>query len=456
MLLTKKLEINIMAKLKNRHIQMIALGGAIGTGLFFGAAKSIQLTGPSIILAYIIGGLVMYIIMRALGEMVVHEPNSGAFSHYAHKYVGGYLGFLSGWYAWLEYTIVCMLEITAVTYFLDLWFPGIPHWITIAAILVIFFAINIINVNLFGEFEFWFAGIKVVTIIAMILFAIYLMCFDSSIHSGVAANFETNIAHNFFAKGSNGFLFSMVLVIFSFGGTQFVGIAAADAENPQKSVPRAINGVIFRIVIFYIGTLSVIICLYPWNKLSADISPFVDVFRKIGIPAAAGIMNLIAITAALSAFNSCLYAAARMLANLARQNSAPGGLAKINSKQIPHNAVIFTCIVIALTVLINYWFPDKAILYLIAIATTSIIVTWTTILICHLYFRKQNPDLKYRLPLYPASNYLAIGILLLVVIIMTQMSDMRMAVYLMPLWIGLLSIAYRMKKTAQIRAITKN
>jgi AAT family amino acid transporter len=282
------------------------------------------------------------------------------------------------------------------------------------------------------------------------------MCFDSSIHSGVAANFETNIAHNFFAKGSSGFLFSMVLVIFSFGGTQFVGIAAADAENPQKSVPRAINGVIFRIVIFYIGTLSVIICLYPWNKLSADISPFVDVFRKIGIPAAAGIMNLIAITAALSAFNSCLYAAARMLANLARQNSAPGGLAKINSKQIPHNAVIFTCIVIALTVLINYWFPDKAILYLIAIATTSIIVTWTTILICHLYFRKQNPDLKYRLPLYPASNYLAIGILLLVVIIMTQMPDMRMAVYLMPLWIGLLSIAYRMKKTAQIRAITKN
>jgi AAT family amino acid transporter/aromatic amino acid transport protein AroP len=175
--LIKKLKVKPMAKLKNRHIQMIALGGAIGTGLFFGAAKSIQLTGPSIVLAYIIGGLVMYIIMRALGEMVVHEPNSGAFSHYAHKYVGAYLGFLSGWYAWLEYTIVCMLEITAITYFLDLWFPGIPHWITIAAILVIFFAINIINVNLFGEFEFWFAGIKVVTIIAMIIFALYLRLF---------------------------------------------------------------------------------------------------------------------------------------------------------------------------------------------------------------------------------------------------------------------------------------
>lgn len=446
-----------MAKLKNRHIQMIALGGAIGTGLFFGAAKSIQITGPSIVAAYIIGGLVMYIIMRALGEMVVHEPNSGAFSYYANKYVGGYLGFLSGWYAWFEYTIVCMLEITAVTVFLDLWFPGIPHWITIAAILIIFFTINIVNVDLFGEFEFWFAGIKVTTIIAMILFALYLMFFDHTIHNNTIININTNIQHNFFANGISGFLFSLVMVVFSFGGTQFVGIAAADAENPEKNVPRAINGVIFRIVIFYIGTLAVIVCLYPWNKLSTDISPFVDVFQKIGIPAAAGIMNIIAITAALSAFNSCLYAAARMLANLARQNSAPAKLARINSKNIPHNAVVFTCIIIAVTILINYLFPKEAIIYLIAIATTSIIVTWTTILICHLFFRKSNPNLKYRLPLYPITNLIAILILLTIVAIMTQMEDMKMAVYFMPFWIVILSISYlikvKLKKLSTIKQI---
>lgn len=438
-----------MAKLKNRHIQMIALGGAIGTGLFFGAAKSIQITGPSIVAAYVIGGLVMYIIMRALGEMVVHEPNSGAFSYYANKYVGEYLGFLSGWYAWFEYTIVCMLEITAVTVFLDLWFPGIPHWITIAVILVIFFTINIVNVDLFGEFEFWFTGIKVTTIIAMILFALYLMIFDNTIHNNTIININTNIQHNFFANGISGFLFSLVLVVFSFGGTQFVGIAAADAENPEKNVPRAINGVIFRIVIFYIGTLAVIVCLYPWNKLSTDISPFVDVFQKIGVPAAAGLMNIIAITAALSAFNSCLYAAARMLANLARQNSAPVKLAKINSKNIPHNALVFTCIIIAITILINYLFPKEAIIYLIAIATTSIIVTWTTILICHLFFRVRNPNLKYKLPLYPITNIIAILILLTIVVIMTQMNDMKMAVYFMPLWIGILTISYLIKLKLQ-------
>jgi AAT family amino acid transporter len=433
---------------------MIALGGAIGTGLFFGLAKSIPLTGPSIILSYLIGGIVMYIIMRALGEMVVNEPNSGAFSYYANKYVGGYLGFISGWYAWFEYTIVCMLEVTAVTMFLDLWIPFTPHWLIIAIILAIFFFINIINVNLFGEFEFWFAGIKVVTIIIMILFALYLMFFNHTIHTNTITNIQNNIQHNFFAAGIKGFLFSLVLVVFSFGGTQFVGIAAAEAENPNKTVPRAINGVIFRIVIFYIGTIAVILCLYPWALLSTNISPFVDVFTKIGLSKAAQVMNVVAITAALSAFNSCLYSAARMLASLANQGNAPRKLGVVNKKNIPHNAVIFTSIIIALTVIINYIFPDKAIIYLIAIATTSIIVTWTTILICHIFFKLKHPEQKYKLPLFPISNIVAIVILLCVVVIMTQMDDMKLAVYLMPVWILLLSIFYLARKKI-IKGINK-
>ena len=271
------------------------------------------------------------------------------------------------------------------------------------------------------------------------------MLFNPVIHHSIIGNFQTTIEHNFFANGHTGFLFSLVMVVFSFGGTQFVGIAAADAEHPHKSVPRAINGVIFRIVIFYIGTLAVIVCLYPWNKLSSNISPFVDVFQKIGIPSAAALMNIVAITAALSAFNSCLYAASRMLANLAKQHSAPYKLGKINSKHIPHNAVIFTSVIIALTVIINYIFPDKAIFYLIAIATTSIIVTWSTILICHLYFRKKHPELEYRLPFSPIVNYLALGFLFTVIIIMTQMEDMKMAAFLLPLWLIILSLAYLLK-----------
>jgi L-asparagine transporter-like permease len=272
-----------MHKLKNRHIQMIAIGGAIGTGLFFGAAKSITLTGPSIVLSYLIGGIVMYVIMRALGEMVVHEPNFGAYSHYAYKYVGDYLGFISGWFAWFEYTIVCMLEVTAVAVFLDYWLPWIPHWVTIAVILSLFFAINMLNVRVFGEFEFWFAGIKVVTIILMILFSIYLIFFDHVTNVEALTNIKTMLVNNFFPKGIFGFLSSMVLVIFSFGGTQFLGIAAADAEDIPNTVPKAVNGVIIRIILFYVGTFLAILCLYPWQKLNTNISPFVDVFDKKAI-----------------------------------------------------------------------------------------------------------------------------------------------------------------------------
>lgn len=438
-------------RLKNRHIQMIAIGGAIGTGLFFGAAKSIQLTGPSIILSYLLGGLIMYIIMRALGEMTVHEPNSGAFSHYAYQYVGNYLGFVSGWFAWFEYTIVCMLEITAVAIFLDYWIPGISHWITIAIMLGLFFLINLLQAGIFGEFEFWFAGIKVSTIILMMLFSLYLIFSHAGTHGAAVQNIYDTFHNDLFANGVTGFLFSMVLVLFSFGGVQFLGIAAADAENPASTVPKAVNGVVVRIIIFYVGTFLAILCLYPWQKLSADVSPFVDVFDRVGFHFAAQVMSIVVITAALSAFNSCLYAAARMLANLARHGSAPAPLARLSQNNVPQYALVATSIVIILTVLINYLFPDKAILYLIAITTTSIIITWTTILLCHFGFRRKISEdvIQYKSIFYPISNIFALIMLVSIVVIMLFMDDMKMAVYLMPVWIGLVSLLYFLTKQKQ-------
>lgn len=431
-------------KLKNRHIQMIAIGGAIGTGLFYGAAKSIQLTGPSIILAYLLGGAMMYIIMRALGEMTVHMPNSGAFSHYAYQYVGNYLGFLSGWFAWFEYTIVCMLEVTVVAAFLDYWIPGVPHWLTISIILGMFFFINMLQVKLFGEFEFWFAGIKVATIMLMIAFSAYLVFFHADTHTQAMVNIKETLGNNLFANGTSGFLFSMALVVFSFGGVQFLGIAAADAENPDTTIPKAVNGVIFRILIFYVGTLLAILCIYPWQKLQSDVSPFVDVFDKVGFHFAAQIMSIVVITAALSAFNSCLYAAARMLTNLSRHQSAPAYLSKTDKNNIPKNAVITTSVIVAFTVLLNYFMPEKALTYLIAITTTSIIITWSTILITHAFFRKEvkREAIKYKLPLFPYTNLLAFALLASVVVIMLFMQDMKMAVYLMPVWIGIVTIFY--------------
>lgn len=434
---------------------MIAIGGAIGTGLFFGAAKSIQLTGPSIVLSYLIGGGVMYVIMRALGEMTVYEPNFGAYSHYAYKYVGDYLGFVSGWFAWFEYTIVCMLEVTAVAVFLDYWLPGIPHWITISAILAIFFVINMLNVKVFGEFEFWFAGIKVATIILMILFSIYLIFFDKFTNTAAINNIKTTLNSNIFPAGIFGFLSSMVLVIFSFGGAQFLGIAAADAEDIPNTVPKAVRGVVARIIIFYVGTFMAVLCLYPWQKLNSNVSPFVDVFDKIGLHMAAKIMSIVVITAALSAYNSCLYSAIRMLANLGRHKSAPAFLARVDKNNVPKNALYVTSFIVVLTVIINYIFPEHAIIYLIGITTASVIITWTTIIICHLGFRRKVSIelINYKLPLFPYLNYIALAIMFSVVIVMFFMPDMRDAVYFMPIWITIVTVFYVINKNLKSKTV---
>lgn len=436
-------------KLKNRHIQMIALGGVIGTGLFFGAAKSIQSTGPSIILSYLLGGLIIYIIMRALGEMTVYSPSSGAFSDYAGRYVNNYTGFISGWNAWFEYSVVCMVELTAVSFFLDYWIPGLPHWAVCLGLLVIFTSIQLISVKMFGEFEFWFAGIKVVAIMLMIFFSAYLVVFNPKIHASAIENVHSyQHLDVFFASGLKGFLFSLAIVTFSFGGTEFISIAAGEAENPRKSIPQAVRGVIFRIIIFYVLTMVAIVCLYPFKQLDANVSPFVDVFKQVGIDSAATVMNAVAITAALSAFNSCLYASSRILYSLAKNNSAPAMFAETNKFNIPSKALLFTSLAILVSVAVNYIFPEKAIMYLLTIATCSILICWMIILITQFNFRKRVDinKIDYRLILFPYSNIIAMIFLAVVMFIMLWIDDMRLSVIITPIWLFLLSIFYLLTK----------
>ena len=433
--------------LKTRHILMIALGSAIGTGLFLGASESIRLAGPSILLAYAIGGIMMYIVIRALTEMTVHEPNAGSFSYYADKYINNYAGFIAGWNYWFNYIIICMLEVTASTMFLDYWFIGFPHWLSALIILVFFIGINLLNVRLFGEFEFWFAGIKVITIICLILFGLYLIIFNQ----GLSNNANTNI-HNlwyyggFFANGINGFLGSFVIVIFAFGGTELIGITAAEAKNPKKTIPLAVNGIIFRIILFYIATLAIIMCLYPWNQITPNISPFVDVFTKIGISKAAAIMNIVIITAALSSFNSGIYGTARMMYSLSHQNNAPKAFGILNNNGIPYVAVILSLVCIFATVILNYLYPKQVFHILLAIATIAAIINWIIILITQIYFRKKiNQQLSYKIPFFPITSILAIIFFIIIIINMSQMKSMYLAVYIAPLWILALSLGYYIK-----------
>lgn len=429
-------------KLQNRHLQMIALGGAIGTGLFFSTAKSIHLTGPSLILSYLLGGLVLYIIMRAVGEMTVDYPCSGAFSEYANRYIGPYAGFISGWSAWFEYTVVCMVEITASTVFIDYLIPGIPHWMLCLAILFFFTYINLTSIRTFGEFEFWFAGIKIIAIILMLFFTFYLVVFEHKLNPDFSTYAKPAI---FFAGGLKGFAASLAIVIFSFGGSEFISIAAGETENPDKNVPKAVNGVISRIIIFYVLTILAIIFLYPYQDLSTKISPFVDVFKSIGFKSAAAIMDVIAITAALSSFNSCLYSSSRILYNLSQHGYAPKALSNTPNGEVPRKSTLCVSAIILIGVFINYIFPDTAILYLLYVTTAAILIVWFLILLTQLFFRKTHKEssLKYSLKFSPYTNIFAMIVLVIIAIIMLNMDDMmRNSVLVIPVWVALLTVIY--------------
>jgi len=436
--------------LKNRHIQMIALGGAIGTGLFYGSAQTIQLVGPGITLSYVIGGIVIFMIMRMLGEMAVEEPVSGSFSYYAYKYWGEFPGFLSGWNYWFNYIIVSMAELTAVGIYINYWWPDIPHWVSALVFLVLITLINLIEVKMYGELEFWFAIVKVVAIVGMIILGT-LMIFTGIGVGGRAIGFENLWIHGgFMPNGVWGLLLSLVIVMFSFGGIELIGITAGEADNPKKSIAQAINQVMWRILIFYVGALTVMMIIYPWNKIGLDGSPFVQIFSKMGIPAAATILNIVVLTAALSVYNSGIYSNARMLYGLAQQGNAPKVFAKLNTRGVPVVGVLASSACTLVAVVLNYLVPGKVFMYLIAVAVLAAIISWIVIIIANLKFRAAKgadvAKLDFKVPWHPYSNYVCLAFMIMIVGLMLQIDDMKLSVYIMPLWLVILWTAFKLKK----------
>lgn len=437
--------------LRNRHIQMIALGGAIGTGLFYGSATTIQLVGPAITVSYLIGGMAIFFIVRALGEMCVDQPVSGAFSYFAYKYWGEFPGFFSGWNYWFTYIIVSMAELTVVGVYINFWLPNIPQWVSALVFLVVITLVNLIDVKVFGEFEFWFALIKVVAIIAMIIFGLVIIFFGFGNQNAVG--FSNLWVHGgFLPKGLWGLLLSLVIVMFSFGGVELIGITAGEADDPERSIPKAINQVVWRILIFYIGALLILLILYPWNKIGTTGSPFVEIFSAIGIPAAAHILNFVVITAALSVYNSGIYSNARMLHGLALQENAPKFLARVSSNGIPVNGVLASSAVTLVAVILNLLAPGKVFVYLISIATIAAIFNWAMILVTHLKFRQaeegRSEEILFKMPGYPMSNYLALAFLAMVIAIMAYLPDMVYSLYIGPIWLVILYLGFKLKRPA--------
>jgi len=469
----------LVRKLKNRHIQMIALGGAIGTGLYYGSAEAISLAGPATILTYLIGGLIIYLIMRMLGEMSTQEPVAGAFSHFAYKYWGDFPGFFAGWNYWFLYVLVSIAELTVIGIYLDHWVM-IDHWKTSLTVLLIITVINLVTVRFFGEFEFWFAMVKVLAVIGMIVFGIFLIV-SGYAGEGVKVSNLWNYG-GFFPMGVGGMIMSFVIIMFSFGGTELVGITAGEAEEPRKSIPRAINQVMWRILLFYIGAMTVIMILSPWNMVGKIGSPFVMIFEHIGIPAAGHILNFVVITAAISVYNSGVYSNGRMLYSLARQNNAPQIFTRLSANHVPYAAILFSSCCTAVAIIINYTVPNEAFMRMMAVVTAAVATTWAMIILVHLRFRQQHnkstTKLYFKAPFYPLANYLCLAFLglLMLLMLMTgftaggsltqlftamgilapdaspwmslQVPDMSISVFVVPIWILVLYIGYRIRNRA--------
>lgn len=435
--------------LKNRHLQMIALGGAIGTGLFYGSASTISMAGPAVILSYLVCGIIIFFIMRMLGEMSVDEPVAGSFSHYATKYWGPLAGFIAGWNYWFLYIIVSMAELTAVSIYVGYWLPDLPHWVAALVCIIIITSINLINVGMYGEIEFWMSLIKVSAIICMILFGLGLLFADPRPFPENFSNLWIN--GGFFPNGLYGVIIGLVPVLFSFGGIELIGITAGEAENPDKSIPRAINQVIYRILIFYVGTMIVLMSLQPWNVVGMEASPFVQIFDKIGIPAAAHILNFVVLAAAVSVYNSAIYSNSRMLFSLASTNAAPSFLSRLSSRKVPVNGILISSGITLIVVALNYFFPGEIFMYLLSVVTCAVIISWFIIVVTHLKFKRHcervGHPTKFHSIAYPFTNYLCMAFMIGVVGMMATLEDMRLAVIVMPIWIAIICVGWYYRKS---------
>lgn len=433
--------------LSNRHIQLIALGGAVGTGLFLGISQTIKLAGPSVLLGYAIAGIIAFLIMRHLGEMVVEEPVSGSFSYFANKYWGPMAGFMSGWNYWVLYVLVSMAELSAIGTFVQFWLPELPTWITALFFFIGINAINLINVRFFGESEFLFSCIKIIAILSMIFFGLYLLISgDAGPQASVANLWQFG---GFFPNGIQGFIMSLAIIMFAFGGLELIGITAAETKNPSKTIPKAVNQIVYRILIFYIGAIGVLLCLFPWNQLAQGGSPFVLIFQSLNSHGVANVLNFVVLVAAISVYNSCIYCNSRMLHGLAMQGNAPRVLQRVNRRGIPVYAAGVSASITALCVLINYLMPGKAFQFLMMLVVAALVVNWLMISWTHLKFRKamqqRHHQTTFQSIMSPWSNYLTIAFIFGILIIMSITPDMRLAVMLVPIWLIVLAVVYQLK-----------
>jgi L-asparagine transporter-like permease len=434
---------DLQRRLTPRHITFMALGMCIGAGLFLGSASTIKLAGPSVLFAYVFGGAMIFIIMRALGEMAAHEPVAGSFGAYAHKYLGPLAGYLTGWNYWILMMGVGIAESTAVGIYMKAWFPGTPQWIWAFASVSMIGGLNLLAVKVYGELEFWFSLIKVLTVVAMIAGGSAMIWLGWG-HHGEPVGLSNLWTHGgWFPHGVSGMVLALPVLVFSFGGIETIGVAAAEAAQPERTIPRAVNSVIWRILIFYIGSLFVIMAIYPWNQLDANSSPFVSTFASLGLPQAAGFINFVVITAALSSFNSTTFSGSRMLHSLASKGQAPAAMGHTSAHGVPVRGVLVTMGFLLFGVVMNYLVPGRIFGMMMSILAFNTVWTWGMVLVAHWSFRRRQPQpLGFRLRAWPLSSVLCLAFLGFVWVMLWWNPDTRVAIYVGVAWLALLIAGY--------------
>ncbi|NIG62271.1 MAG: amino acid permease [Serratia symbiotica] len=435
--------------LEARHIELIALGGTIGVGLFMGSASTLKWAGPSVLLAYIIAGIFVFFIMRSMGEMLFLEPVAGSFAVYAHKYMNPYFGYLTAWCYWFMWIAVGISEITAIGVYVQFWFQEIPQWVPALTAVAMVALANLVAVRLYGELEFWFAMIKVSTIIVMILVGLGVIFFGFG-NDGAPIGFANLTDHGgFFAGGWKGLLFALCIVVASYQGVELVGITAGEAKKPQVTLKRAINNILWRILIFYVGAIFVIVTLFPWNGIGTAGSPFVLTFAKIGIVAAASIINFVLLTAALSGCNSGMYSGGRMLYALAKNCQLPAALTRLSASGVPVNCIAVTIVCLLVGSVLNYIIPNpqQVFVYVYSASILPGMVPWFVVLISQLYFRRSYDkeaikNHSFKSILFPYMNYLTITFLLCVLVGMGINPDTRFSLLVGAILLAGVSICY--------------
>ena len=434
--------------LTNRHIQLIAISGAIGTGLFMGSGKTISVAGPSVIFVYMTIGFMLYFVMRAMGELLLSNLDYKNFSDFAGDLLGPWAAFFTGWTYWFCWVVTGIADVVAIAHYVAFWWGDLSLWIPALIAIVLLLGLNLPTVKAFGETEFWFSLVKIVAIAALIIIGL-TMILTGFEHNGTQASFSNLWEHGgLFPTGITGFIAGFQIAVFAFVGIELVGTTAAETKDPTKTLPKAINSIPVRVLLFYVGSLVVLMAVQPWDMFDAENSPFVGMFALAGLAGAASIVNFVVLTSAASSANSGIYSTSRMIYGLANEGSAPKAFRKLSSSKVPRNALVFSCMFLLGAVVLLYagGSVSQAFTLVTTVSALCFMFVWSIILISYIVFRRRRPELhrasNFKVPGGAFMPYVVLAFFVFVLWSLTTQPDTRQALIFTPVWFALVGIGY--------------